>query len=190
MHTCHSIAAIHLPLYKQILLFWTNSCSAIKSMYICVNDQHAFLFIVAFSQQEGKWKVWSDFSYCCSQIILVLMLQSICGTVFFSCLHHLFSTVSCWFSFVLCQCCLWTSGTYWLWYSLLHWTFMQLGSVSQLSVVYLSCTPNKKSSPLCRLQILTIAKMVITASTSDPRIIVSVVAFNKYLNEFIKVAHS
>ena len=162
-----------------------------------------------------------NFFYCCNRIILALVLQLICETVFFSYLYYplallvadlaLFERIiasgegwqsgsefphMCYgfpcvgHSKVLCQCCLWTSGTYWWWYSLLHWTFMQSGSVSQLSVVDLSCTSNKKSSPLCRFQILTIVKTIITASTSDPRIIVSVAAFNQYLNDFIKVAHS
>ena len=52
---------------------------------------------------------------------------------------------------VLGQCCYRTFSTYWWWYSLLHWTFMQSGSVSQLSVVCSSCTSNKKSFPFCKL---------------------------------------
>ena len=84
-----SVASIHLPLYKWILLFWTNSCCAINSICIWVNNQCTFFFKSWLPVSE-KWreKKLSYFSYCCSQIILVLVLQLICKTVFFSYLHY------------------------------------------------------------------------------------------------------
>ena len=48
----------------------------------------------------------------------------------------------------------------------------------------------KKASPFVNWIFLMIVKTIITAHTNDPRIFVSVVAFDKHLNDFIKVAHN
>ena len=51
---------------------------------------HFFFFFLSWLPVSKKWreKKLSYFSYCCSQIILVLVLQLICKTVFFSYLHY------------------------------------------------------------------------------------------------------
>ena len=58
-------------------------------MQILVNDQHTFLFIMASSQQEDIYKkIGFNLFYCCNRIILALVLQLICETIFFSYLYY------------------------------------------------------------------------------------------------------
>ena len=69
---------------------------------------------------------------------------------------------------------------------------MQLGSVSfwVLFAHHALKKKQKKKHPLHKSQILMTVKTIITMHTNDPKILVSVVAFDKQLNDFIKVAHN
>lgn len=62
--------------------------------------------------------------------------------------------------------------------------------VSWLNVVCSSCTLNKKSSPLLQCANFNTYEKIVTASTNDPRILVSVIAVNNHLNDFIKIVHN
>ena len=184
---CHSVAlaAVCLPLYKWIPLFWTDSCCAINSIRTSrsTTNTSSFSLWLLVGEKVSEKKNWLNFSYCCCQIILVSVLRSISGTIFFLYLHNplalLFADLALFERIIVsCESC--QSGSqvahvcyrvsscltqwsfvlmlllnlwcFWWWYSSLHWTCMQSGSV-----ICSLCTSNTQKNILLRkFQILTI----------------------------------